>query len=618
MTTLTPEAYLDALLTLPALSAPKVSPDGKWVAWTWFRAGPAADLYAAPTDGSSGPIRLTATSDNTFLVAWTPDSRALLAAQDRDGDERFTLYRVDLDQPLTLTPLTELEPNYFLRGGHLHGNGRWLVYGANYDFAAGREIEATWIYRHDLETGERLVLARPVKGGWIEPALSPTGEHVLYQRLDRHPAGRQTWVVGIDGQNDREVLNAGPDVKTAAAWFPDGRRLLVLAEAPTHRRLGILNLVDGGLRWLIDDPARNLEDAYVPFSSQHIVVVEVRAARLRAVLLDPATGAEMAVAPSAGNLLPLAPVGGGQWVGQRYGSRQPADLVRFSPSDLRPESFVSLARTWERTPLTPDDLTQAEDFRWRSVDGLEIQGWLYRPQGPARGAIVYVHGGPTSHSQDMLNVQIQFYVRQGFVVLDPNYRGSTGFSQTFREAIKATGWGGLEQDDIRTGIQALIAAGLAAPGQVAITGTSYGGYSAWHALTHFAPAELAAAAPICGMTDLVVDYQTTRPDLRPYSEEMMGGSPEQVPQRYQERSPIHFVKAIHGRLLIVQGLQDPNVTPENVRVVTAALHAAGVEHELLAFADEGHGISKPRNQRTLYLRLADFFGNALEAAGRRT
>jgi dipeptidyl aminopeptidase/acylaminoacyl peptidase len=112
------------------------------------------------------------------------------------------------------------------------------------------------------------------------------------------------------------------------------------------------------------------------------------------------------------------------------------------------------------------------------------------------------------------------------------------------------------------------------------------------------------------MTDLVVDYETTRPDLRPYSEEMMGGSPAQVPERYYERSPINSVSEIKGRLLIVQGLRDPNVTPENVRTVIEALDKARIPYDLLAFEDEGHGISKPENQKTLYLRLGDFFENA--------
>jgi len=79
-----------------------------------------------------------------------------------------------------------------------------------------------------------------------------------------------------------------------------------------------------------------------------------------------------------------------------------------------------------------------------SVDGLEIQGWLYRPQGEAQGAVVYVHGGPTSHSMDRINAQIQLFAYAGFAVLDPNYRGSTGFGLPFREAIKKDGWGALE------------------------------------------------------------------------------------------------------------------------------------------------------------------------------
>jgi dipeptidyl aminopeptidase/acylaminoacyl peptidase len=113
------------------------------------------------------------------------------------------------------------------------------------------------------------------------------------------------------------------------------------------------------------------------------------------------------------------------------------------------------------------------------------------------------------------------------------------------------------------------------------------------------------------MTDLVIDYETTRPDLRPYSEEMMGGTPAEVPERYRERSPIHFVEQIRGALLIVQGAQDPNVTPKNVHQVRVRLDAAGVPYELLEFADEGHGIHRPANQAVLYRRLADFFERAL-------
>ena len=610
---MTPEEYLDALLSLPDMSdlRPRVSRDGRWVAWTWFHTGPAANVYVAPTDGSTPPIRLTDTPEDTYLVSWTPDSRAVLVEQDKSGNERAQLFRVDLERPLAMTPLTEADPNFYLRGGQLHPNGHWLVYAANFDAATGQEIEPTWVYRHDLERGARIPLAKPQKGGYIAPELNTLGTHILYPRYDLHPAGRQIWLVDIEGREDREMLNFGPDVKTYARWFPDGQRALVMAETKTHRRLGIWDLATQDLRWLLDDPSRDIEDAFVPYGSSHIVIVVNHQARTRCSLLNAESGAETELPEIPGNLIPLAPVTHGdekdKWVGFYYSSRQPTEVVRFSLSDPRPEQFLGLARTWERTSLTADDFARAEDFRWRSADRLEIHGWLYRPRDGAKDTIVYVHGGPTWHSQDWINPEIQFFVRQGFNVLDPNYRGSTGYGLPFRLAIREDGWGGREQEDIRTGIQALIAAGIAESGKVGITGTSYGGYSSWWAITHFPPEVVAAAAPVCGMTDLVVDYETTRPDIRPYSEEMMGGSPTQIPERYHERSPIHFVDRIKGRLLIVQGAQDPNVTPENVRTVRKALEKVGVPHEILAFEDEGHGIHKPRNQKTLYLRLLDFF-----------
>jgi len=602
--------YLNALLSLPGMWGPQVSRNGQWVAWTWFRTGPAGDVYAAPTVGSSAPIRLTDTGEDTMLASWTPDSQAVIVEQDKGGNERAQLFCVDLDNPLEMAPLTEPEPNYFVRGGDLHSNGRWLVYGANVDVVTGDEIEPTWMYRHDLETGERLVLARPKKSGYTWPDLSPDGAQVLYGRKDLHPAGRQIWLVDIEGNEDREILNFGADVKTYASWFPDGQRVLVIAEMETHRRLGIWELADSSLRWVLDDPTRNIETAFVPHGSDRIVVVEVQQARVRSSLLDPGTGEETRLPAIPGNLVPLAPLGDGQWAGKYYSSRQPVDMVRFSLADPNPEQFISLSHVWKRTPLKSDDFAPAESFQWQSVDGLPIQGWLYRAKQEAQGTIVYVHGGPTYHSQDQISNEIQFFVRQGFNVLDPNYRGSTGFDLAFRKAIKTDGWGGLEQEDIRTGIEALIEAGVAEAGKVGVTGTSYGGYSAWCAITRYPPEIVAAAAPICGMTDLVIDYETTRPDLRPYSEEMLGGSPDEVPQRYFERSPINFVRNIDGPLLIVQGLQDPNVTPENVRTVKEALEKMGVPYQLLAFDDEGHGISKPKNQKVLYQRLLAFFEDA--------
>jgi dipeptidyl aminopeptidase/acylaminoacyl peptidase len=93
---------------------------------------------------------------------------------------------------------------------------------------------------------------------------------------------------------------------------------------------------------------------------------------------------------------------------------------------------------------------------------------------------------------------------------------------------------------------------------------------------------------------------------------MLGGNPDQAPQRYYDRSPIHFIQNIRGNVLIIQGACDPNVTPENVRQVVQRLAEYRIPYETLFFEDEGHGIRKPANQAILYRRLADFFEKALE------
>jgi dipeptidyl aminopeptidase/acylaminoacyl peptidase len=601
---------LDTLLSIPALFGPRVSPDGKWVAWSWSRLGPAADVFAAPTDGSQAPLRLTETVEgDTMVVSWSSDSDAVLVSQDNDGDERVRLFRIRLAEPGVMELLTAASPNHYLRGGQLHKDGRWLIYAANLDAESGEEIETDRLYRHDLQTGGKMVLARPKKGSILWPELNRRGTLVLYSRNDLHPAGQQVWLVDIDGLEDREILNFGPRIKVSASWFSDGRRVLFVAEAESYRRLGVWSMDEKSVRWLLEDPTRNIGYSFVPPNGGPVVVVGVEQARIGASLLDVQDGTETSLQRTRGNLVPLAQADNGGWICTHYDALHPVDLVRYSEEDGERASLTGLP---ERMDIGEERLVAAEDFRWRSLDGMEVQGWLYRTRGEKLGTIVLIHGGPTSHAEDRFNAQIQYFASRGFDVMAPNYRGSTGFGLTFQESIKQDGWGGREQEDIRSGIEALIEAGVAEPGRVGVTGTSYGGYSAWWAITHFDPEIVAAAAPICGMTDLALDYYATRPDLRPYSEEMMGGSPREAPDRYRERSPINFVKNIKGDLLIVQGSKDPNVTQDNVEAVTKALQRENISYELITFEDEGHGIARPKNLRVLYPRLADFFHKAFK------
>jgi dipeptidyl aminopeptidase/acylaminoacyl peptidase len=598
------EPFLQRLFRVSEAWGARLSPDRQRIAWIAGNLGATSQLWLAPADGSAPPKCWIANERDCDWFFWAPDSGSVILGQSRDGDERVGLSQVALDG--TVRRLTEERPDYYVHGGQIDPSGRFLVYAANRDPMTGREIETNIIYRHEIASGERVALAQLRRAAYVTPRLSPDGQHVLYSRKDRHPAGRQLWLVSMDGSGDREILNAGDARKADGLWAPNSRQIVTTEEVGDHRRVGLIEITSGAVRWLIDDPALQISGAHWPKGSDRIVVTETRSARDLASLLDPVSGARSPFPGSGGTLLPIGPAADGPWISYHYDARHPMRIVRQQGDTLHALSDFPDRR------IAESELAAARDFRWRATDGLEIQGWLYEPKESARGAIILVHGGPTAHSEDAFDPEAQYLVAAGFAVLQPNYRGSTGFGLPFQESIKGDGWGGREQDDIACAARELIGCDIVRAGKVGVTGTSYGGYSAWHQITHMSPEVIKAAAPICGMTDLVVDYETTRPDLRPYSEEMMGGSPAQVPERYRERSPIHFVDRIRGRLMIVQGLNDPNVTPQNVTDVRQRLDAAGVPYELLLFEDEGHGIAKPENRKHLCRQLARFFADAFD------
>lgn len=597
---------LESLFATPKVYGATVSPNCKWVAWTWANIEEVSHVYIAPTDGSALPVKYSVGGQDVFVHSWSFDSSSLVVGHDTDGDEFVELYKLELGKPGEMQKLTGPNLGYFVRGGMLSLDNQSLFYAANIDFKTGEVIDPFCVYRHDLKTGEKKLLARQNIAGYTSPELNSVGTHLLYARNDLDPSGRQIWVVDVDGKKDEEVLNFGAAVRVSIAWFPSGDKAVFLVEEGVTRKVGVWHLGSRKTEWVIDDPSFIFdEDVSVPYGSNSIVVYETKNARRLPVLVDPVTKERKHFSGPNSSLL-LAQLGDTRWLIKQFSSAQPADLFVFDTKTGKLE--MSITKMWEKVSYTAMDLAAAEDIRWQGADGAEIQGWLYRPKTNPKGTIVNVHGGPNGHSEDMFQIDVQYLVSQGFTVLEPNYRGSTGFGLEFQELIKKDGWGANEQMDIILGIKMLIEKGIAEPGKVGMTGTSYGGYSSWHAITHASKELVAAAAPICGMTDLVVDYESTRPDLRRLDEEMMGGSPTELPELYRERSPIHFVKNIEGKLLIVQGSRDPNVTMENVKAVELELKKNNIPYKVLVFDDEGHGINKPKNEKILLERLAQFFG----------
>jgi len=586
----------------PEFWEPTLSKDGRWAAWTWTGATEAGNVWLAPTDGSAPPRRVTDELDHIYVRAFSPDSRRLLLAQSEGSSEHEHLILLDLNSG-TQRLVTPKQDDHYVFGGAFTPDGKSILYAASWDDATRSSIEGQRIYLHDLGSGVRRIVSAAESLGDRPLELSEGGRLVLYRRHERHPAGSQIWLLDLKTGEDREILNVGDARKAYGSWIDD-RRILVWAETDSHDRVGLLTLPALDLRWLIDDSARSVDRAIAGADGASAAILDFRQGALRATLLDLANCEERPMEVPGESLLPIAQLPSGPWLCERYSSRAPHELVRFDPAT---GAMVEVSRTAQHLARAGMRFTPARLYRWRSTDGAEIAGWLYEPAGPSRGLIAHIHGGPTWHSEDWVYGSIQFLAAAGFTVLDPNYRGSTGYGHAFREAIKDDGWGGREQDDIRTGLESLVAAGKNRRGRIGIIGLSYGGYSAWCQITKSSDL-VNAAVPICGMYQLTTDYdETGMPHGRAYSEEMMGGTPAEQPERYFNASPANFIDRIKGRLMIVHGMKDSNVSPENTRAAIRDLDRAGIPYELLTFDNEGHGINRASNREKMLRRVAEFF-----------
>jgi dipeptidyl aminopeptidase/acylaminoacyl peptidase len=594
-----------AWATYPDFWEPKLSKDGRWAAWTWTGATEAGNVWLAPTDGSAPPLRVTEEADHTYVRDFSPDGKRLLLAQSEGSSEHDHLFILDIESG-TKRSVTPKQEDHYVFGGRFTPDGLALLYAASWDDRIGRAIDGQCIYMHYLTSGDRRIVSTSESLSDVAPEFRGGSRFVLYHRHERHPSGSQIWLLDLGTEEDREILNVGDSRKAYGSWIDD-KRILIWAEGDTHDRVGLLTLPERDLQWLIDDPKRSIDDAVAGVDGKSAAVLEFRQGALHATLLDLATGAERPMALPGHSLLPLEQLPSGPWLCERYSSRAPHELVRFDPAT---GATADVSKTVDHLADPSVRFAPAHPYRWHSGDGTEIAGWLYEPRGESRGLIAHIHGGPTWHSEDWVNGSIQFLVAAGFTVLDPNYRGSTGYGRAFREAIKQDGWGGREQDDIRAGIESLVAAGKGKRGRIGIMGLSYGGYSSWCQITKSSDL-FEAAAPICGMYQLAIDYEETgMPHGRDYSEEMMGGTPADQPERYFNGSPGNFIDRIKGRLLIVHGMRDTNVSPENTKAAIRDLDRAGIRYDLLTFDNEGHGIYRAGNRTELFVRVAAFFGGA--------
>jgi dipeptidyl aminopeptidase/acylaminoacyl peptidase len=251
--------------------------------------------------------------------------------------------------------------------------------------------------------------------------------------------------------------------------------------------------------------------------------------------------------------------------------------------------FVVLEPPGEPAPLS----VPVEDV-WVDGPGGPIHALLRRPAGsvrtPAEGRglplIVDVHGGPTHHDADVFRASPAAWVDHGFAVVQVNYRGSTGYGSAWRDALESR-IGHVELEDVVAVRDQLVREGIADGDRVVLAGGSWGGYLTLLGLGVY-PDRWTLGLAAVPVADYVAAYEDEMEGLKAFDRSLFGGSPEEVPDKYRDSSPITYVDAVRAPVLILAGENDPRCPIRQIDNYVAALEQREIEYGVYRY-DAGHG-----------------------------
>ncbi len=257
--------------------------------------------------------------------------------------------------------------------------------------------------------------------------------------------------------------------------------------------------------------------------------------------------------------------------------------------------------------IPSNDFVNPAQIKYKSFDGLEISAWLYIPKSAKKdgtnAAIVWPHGGPEWQEKYLFNKYFQILVNLGYVIIAPNFRGSTGYGKTFQRKIYKD-WGGAEFRDVIAAYDSLINSGYADKNKIAIVGGSFGGFMTLTCVTK-APDLWKCAIDIFGPSNLFTFLNSIPEHWKPGTNELIGNT-EIDKAMLCERSPINFVDKIKCPIFIVQGANDPRVVQKESDQIVEKLKSADKTVEYLVLEDEGHGFSKVSNQVKVWEMISKF------------
>ncbi|MEG4009434.1 S9 family peptidase [Microcoleus sp. Pol11C1] len=614
-TELPPLIQREILFGNPEKTSPKLSPDGKYIA------------YIAPdehnvlqvqlrTVGQADDRQLTADKKRGIRIFfWTYSGEELIYQQDIDGDEQWHLFSVNIqsNQVRDLTPFQGVRahpialdrnfPNEILVEMNISDRRKHDVYRINLQNGAveldtdnpGNIMGWTWIA--DAQFQVRAATATNADG---------STELLFRETADKSWESLRRW---------------GPDDEGGAVMFSEnGKILYIIGNHDANAKRSIaLDLETKQETNIASDPEYDVGDILIHPTNREIQAVSFYKDKQEWQILD------QSIAEDFEDLGKFRP---GEF---SITSRNLADTtwliayrtddgpVYYYTYDRASKTFTFLFSNQPK--LEGLQLSSMEPISYTARDGLTIHGYLTKPVGVSIPVptVLLVHGGPWARDTWGYNPQAQWLANRGYAVLQINFRGSTGYGKAFLNAGNRE-WAAKMHDDLLDGVNWLVETGIAQQDKIAIMGGSYGGYAALVGLT-FSPDVFACAVDIVGPSNLITLLQTIPPYWEPRKASLYHrvGNLETEPEFLKSISPLSFVDRIQKPLLIAQGANDPRVKLAESEQIVNAMKQAGKPVEYVLYTDEGHGFARPENRLHFFAIaeefLAKYLGGRFEPAG---
>ena len=595
------------------------SPDGARAAWTETRAvmdaersETATQIWIADADGSHRR-QLTRGEKSASNPSFSPDGSSLYFVSDRSG--KRNVYRI-----LLAGGEGEMVTDFKGRMGEyaVSPDGKWVVftgYEPPADEEKNKKEKRDWkVVDANPENMALYVVPAEADADGKRPQKKLTDGKRCVTAIDWSPDSRaiafahqptplaDDWTRGDISEVNLETgavkaISATGAAESEPKYSPDGRYLAFVKSAEPPRwasanRIQLMTRATGEVRAL---PATYDEQPeLIGWSSDGRLLFHEQKRTRSAIFAMPMDGPPAVVFEPARGVATFTSVNArGTHLG--FPMETPADPPEAYVMALG-GAPVQLSRANTDLPRLPPGKTEA--IRWKSKDGMEIEGLLTYPANYEKGKryplILNIHGGPTGVFTEAFTGRgsvypIAAFAARGYAVLRPNPRGSSGYGKTFRFA-NYNDWGGRDYEDDQAGVDEVIAMGVADPDRLAIMGWSYGGFMTSWTITQ--TQRFKAAAIGAGVTDLWSFTGTS--DIPGFLPDYFGGEPWQQLDSFRKHSPIAFVNNVTTPTLVLHGEADERVPTSQGYEYYHALKARGVTAKMVVYPRQPHGFVEPK------------------------